>query len=173
MRNKRQKQLVIYQAKNGAIEFRGDFDRNTIWGTQKQIAKIFDVDVRTINEHFQNIYKTTELSEKATIRKFRIVQQEGNRRVEREINFYNLDAIISVGYRVNSKHATQFRIWATKILKQHLLDGYTINKKRIGQNYEKFIQAMSDVKALLPAGNKVRTEDYQRLCWNMVFIRIV
>ncbi len=90
MRNKQQKQLIIYQAKNGAIKFRGDFDRDTIWGTQKQIAEVFGVDVRTINEHFKNIYKVAELNEGATIQKFRIVQQEGNRQIERKINFYNL-----------------------------------------------------------------------------------
>ncbi len=157
------KQLVIYQAKNGAIEFRGDFERETIWGTQKQIAGIFDVDIRTINEHLKNIYKTQELNERGTIRKFRIVQTEGKRHVKREVNLYNLDAIISVGYRVNSKNATQFRVWATKILKQHLLDGYTLNKKRIGQNYEKFMQAVVNVKALLPANNQVKTEDILEL----------
>jgi len=162
-KNNQQKQLIIYQAKNGAIEFRGDFNRETIWGTQKQIAEVFGVDVRTINEHLKNIYKTDELEGKATIRKFRIVQKEGKRNVEREVNFYNLDAIISVGYRVNSKQATQFRMWATNTLKQHLLDGYTINKKQIGQNYEKFMQAVAGVKALLPADNKVKTEDILEL----------
>ncbi len=162
-KNNRQSQLIIYQSKSGKIEFRGDFDAQTIWGNQKQIAEVFFVDVRTINEHLKNIYKTGELDEKATIRKFRIVQKEGKRHVEREVNFYNLDAIISVGYRVNSKRATQFRIWATSVLKKHLIDGYTINKKRIGQNYEKFIQAVADVKALLPIGNKVRTEDILEL----------
>jgi len=163
MTKKTQKQLVIYQGKSGAIEFRGDFDRETIWGTQKQIAELFNVDVRTVNEHIKNIFKTVELEEASTIRKFRIVQKEGKRSVEREVNLYNLDAIISVGYRVNSKNATQFRIWATKVLKQHVLEGYTINKKRIGQNYEKFMQAVADVKALLPSGNKVTAEDILEL----------
>jgi len=162
-KNNQIKDIAIYQAKNGAIEFRGDFEQETIWGTQKQIAEVFGVDVRTINEHVKNIYKTEELKEKATIRNFRIVQREGKREVEREVNFYNLDAILSVGYRVNSKQATQFRIWATKTLKQHLLIGYTINKKQVGYNYEKFMQAVADVKALLPAGNKVATEDILEL----------
>lgn len=162
-KNNSPKDTAIYQAKNGAIEFRGDFDQETIWGTQKQIAEVFGVDIRTINEHLKNIYKTEELEERATIRKFRIVQKEGNREVEREVNFYNLDAILSVGYRINSKQATQFRIWATKTLKQHLLHGYTINKKQIGANYEKFMQAVADVKALLPTENKVKTEDILEL----------
>ncbi|MDP3956020.1 MAG: virulence protein RhuM/Fic/DOC family protein [bacterium] len=163
MKNKPIKEIAIYQAKSGAIEFRGDFVQDTIWGTQKQIAQVFGLDVRTINEHLKNIYNTEELEEAATIRNFRIVQKEGEREVEREVNFYNLDAILSVGYRVNSKQATQFRKWASKTLKQHLIQGYTINKKRIGKNYDKFIQAVADVKALLPAGNTIKTEDILEL----------
>jgi len=165
MKKKPIKNITIYQAKNGAIEFRGNFEQDTIWGTQKQIAEVFEVDVRTINEHLKNIYKTEELKEVATIRNFQIVQKEGRREVEREVKFYNLDAILSVGYRVNSKQATQFRIWATQTLRQHLIEGYTINKKRIGENYEKFMQAVADVKALLPAENKVTTEDVLELIY--------
>ena len=163
MKNKKVKSIAIYQAPNGAIEFRGDYKKETIWGTQRQIAEVFGVDVRTINEHLIKIYNTDELKESATIRKFRIVQREGKREVAREVNFYNLDAILSVGYRVNSKQATQFRIWATKTLKEHLLHGYTINKKRIGENYDKFVQALADVKALLPPGNKITTDDVLNL----------
>ena len=85
----------------------------TFWLNQKRIAELFGVDVRTINEHLQNIYKTNELNRESTIRKIRIVQKEGSRDVGREVDFYNLDAIIAVGYRVNSYQATQFRIWAT------------------------------------------------------------
>ncbi|MEA3273551.1 MAG: RhuM family protein [Patescibacteria group bacterium] len=105
MKNKPIKNIAIYQTKSGAIEFRGDFEQETIWGTQKQIAEVFGANVCTINEHLKNIYKTDELEEKATIRNFRIVQQEGKRSVEREVNFYNLDTILSVGYRVSSKQA--------------------------------------------------------------------
>lgn len=150
---KTQKQgVVIYQAKSGAIELRGDFTRETLWATQAQIAGAFDVDVRTINEHIKNIYKSDELIEKSTIRKFRIVQKEGKREIEREINHYNLDLILSVGYRVNSKRATQFRQWATKTLRTHIVDGYTINRTRVGKNYDAFMKAVADVRALLPAG---------------------
>lgn len=144
--------VVIYQAKSGAIELRGDFTRETLWATQAQIANAFDVDVRTINEHIKNIYKSDELKDTSTIRKFRIVQKEGKREIEREINHYNLDLILSVGYRVNSKRATQFRQWATKTLRTHIVDGYTINRVRIGQNYDAFMKAVADVRALLPAG---------------------
>lgn len=155
--------IAIYQAPNGAIEFRGDYEQETIWGTQRQIAELFGVDVRTINEHLINIYNSDELKESSTLRKYRIVQKEGNRDVARLLNFYNLDAILSVGYRVNSKQATQFRIWATQILKQHILQGYTINQNRIGENYNQFVQALADIKALLPAGNRITTEDVLNL----------
>jgi len=159
----KQKQIVIYQAKSGAIEFRGDFERETVWGSINQIADVFGVQKAAISKHLKNIYKEGELDKKATVSILETIQIEGKREITRKIEYYNLDAIISVGYRVNSKTATKFRIWATKTLKQHLLDGYTINKKRIGQNYKKFTQAIVDVKALLPAGNNVKTEDILEL----------
>ena len=163
MKNKPPKQLVIYQGKNGAIEFRGDFDKETIWGSLNQIADAFGVQKAAISKHLKNIYKEGELDKKATVSILETVQTEGKRKVARKIDYYNLDAIISVGYRVNSKQATQFRIWATKVLKQHILDGYTINKKRIGQSYEQFMRAVAGVKALLPKGNKVSAEDVLEL----------
>lgn len=151
--------IVIYQAKDGAIEFRGDFDKNTIWGTQKQIANIFNVNSQAITKHIKNIYDEGELDLILTCSKMEQVRMEGNKEVRRKINFYNLDIIISVGYRINSKRATQFRIWATKTLKQHLLDGYTFNKKRISQNYEQFIKAVSNIKTLLPDNSEIKTTD--------------
>ncbi|MEA2092583.1 MAG: virulence protein RhuM/Fic/DOC family protein [Patescibacteria group bacterium] len=163
MKNKRIKDTTIYQAKNGAIEFRGDFERETIWGNLQQIADLFDVQKPAISKHLKNIYTEGELDKEATISILETVQKEGNRKVKRSIEYYNLDVILSVGYRINSKQATQFRIWATKTLRQHLLQGYTINKKRIGKNYEKFMQAVADVKALLSAGNKIKTEDVLEL----------
>jgi len=117
------------QAKEDSIEVK--FEDETVWLSQKMIAKLFDVDVRTINEHLKNIYKNNELIENATVRNFRIVQKEGSRDVERNIEFYNLDVIISVGYRVNSKRATEFRIWATNVLKQFAIKGYVLDKKRL------------------------------------------
>ncbi len=141
---------IIYQAKNGAIELRGDTTHETVWASQAQIAEVFSVDVRTISEHIKNIYKTGELEQIPTIRKFRIVQTEGNRDIEREINFYNLDMIISVGYRVNSKTATEFRKWATGILKQYTTQGFVINRNKINQNYTEFIKMVESVQSLLP-----------------------
>lgn len=163
MKKKNQKQLVIYQAKSGKIEFRGDFNHNTIWGTQKQIAGLFSVNSQAITRHIKNIYKEGELKENKTCSILEQVQIEGKKRVNRKLHFYNLDMIISIGYRINSRYARQFRIWATKTLKQHLIEGYTINRKRIGQNYEKFIQEVTDVKALLPEGNKAKAEDVLEL----------
>lgn len=142
--------VIIYQTKSGALELKGDFTRETVWATQMQISSAFDVDVRTVNEHIKNIYRTNELEENSTIRKFRIVQKEGSREIEREVNHYNLDMIISVGYRVNSFNATKFRQWATKTLREHLTKGYTLNKKVILSNHEQFLKNVSDIQALLP-----------------------
>jgi len=163
MKNKPIKEVAIYQAKSGAIEFRGDFEQDTIWGNLNQIADLFDVQKPAISKHLKNIYKEGELEKESTVSILEIVQTEGEREIKRKIEYYNLDAILSVGYRVNSKQATQFRKWATKTLKQHLIQGYTINKKRIGKNCDKFIQAVADVKALLPAGNTIKTEDILEL----------
>jgi len=152
---KPKKEVIIYQSKTGAIELRGDFGKETIWATQAQMATAFEVNVRTINEHVQNILKTNELEERATVRKFRIVQKEGNREVDRDVQHYNLDMILPVGYRVNSKKATLFRQWATKTLRQHITKGYTINPKVIKNNYAEFQKAIENMKHLLPAGTAI------------------
>ena len=125
-------EIVIYKSKEGP-KLKVRLEDETVWLTQKQMALLFEKGVSTISEHIRNIYKEGELKEESTIRKFRIVQNEGGRRVERDIDFYNLDVIISVGYRVKSLRGTQFRIWATKTLKDHLVKGYTINEKRLLQ----------------------------------------
>ncbi len=160
---KKEQKPVIYQAKGGAIELRGDAQTETLWANLNQIAELFERDKSVISRHIKNIFKSGELSEEATVAKIATVQKEGGRSVKREIEHFNLDVIISVGYRVDSKNATQFRIWATKTLKQHLVKGYTINKKRISQNYENFMKAVADVKALLPSGSKAKTEDVLEL----------
>lgn len=117
------------QNKTSTIEVR--YEDDTIWLSQKLIAELFDVEVNTINYHLKEIYKSSEIQENGTIRKFRIVQQEGKRQVNRDIDFYNLDAIISVGYRVNSIRATQFRQWATQVLREYAIKGYVLDKKRM------------------------------------------
>lgn len=145
--------VVVYQTKSGALELRGDSKNETVWATQAQIAVAFGVNVRTVNEHIKNIYKTEELSESSTIRNFRIVQNEGRRVIEREVQHYNLDMIISVGYRVNSKTATNFRIWATKTLKQHIVSGYTINRARISKNYDEFMATVAKLQVVMPSSD--------------------
>ncbi len=144
---KAQKNIVIYQSKSGAIELRGDFERETVWATQAQIANLFGVTIPTINEHLRNIFKTNELRKDSVIRKFRITASDGK---TYNTQFYNLDAVISIGYRVNSKTATDFRKWATKILKEHVTRGYTINRKQIAKNYDAFMKSVGDIQALLP-----------------------
>ena len=158
-KKKRQKELVIYQAKSGAIEFRGEFGRDTIWATQKQIADVFGVTPQNITMHIKRVYADGELSKKATSKESLQVQMEGSRKIKRSIKEYNLDVIIAVGYRISSVLGTQFRIWATKVLRQHITQGYTINRKIIGKNYDSFIKAVSDVEKLLPKNHIIPTED--------------
>lgn len=127
--------IDIYQNEDGT-QIDVQFDHETVWLSQLQMAGVFGKDVRTVNEHIQNILSTGELSPDPTIRKFRIVRQEGKRQVTRNIDHYNLDMIISVGYRVNSVRGTQFRQWATRRLKEHLIEGYSINQKRLAQKQQ-------------------------------------
>ncbi len=134
--------IVIY--KDGSVLLETTVDEETVWLSQRQMSELFGKNIRTINEHVINVYKERELEKDSTIRKFRIVQKEGKREVEREIDLYNLDVIISVGYRVKSKQGTQFRIWATRVLRQHLLRGYTLDQKRLDVIEEK--QLITDKK---------------------------
>jgi prophage maintenance system killer protein len=154
MKKKMQKKagtgVVMYQAKNGAIELRGDTAHETLWATLDQMAEVFGRDKSVISRHLRNIYGEGELSWSATVAKSATVQKEGSREVVREIVYYNLDAVISVGYRVNSKVATEFRKWATKTLREHITKGYTLNRRRIAQNHTAFMKAVADVQALLP-----------------------
>ena len=131
--NKFNNSIIIYQphADQPAIDVR--LEGETVWLSQRQMAELFDVDVRTISEHLSNVFSSGELEKEATIRKFRIVRREGTRNVTRSVEHYNLDAIISVGYRVKSATATQFRIWATKRLREYLVQGYSINRQRLEQ----------------------------------------
>lgn len=126
-------QIILYTTSKGDVKVEIRFEDETFWLTQKKIAELFGVDVRTVNEHLKNIFESGELQREATIRKIRIVQQEGNRQVSRELDFYNLDAIIAVGYRVNSYNATQFRIWATNTLKEFIIKGFVLDDERLKQ----------------------------------------
>lgn len=123
--------FLFYTSPEGALRLEVFFKDENVWLTQKKMAELFGVDVRTINDHLQNIYSSGELLEASTIRNFRIVQKEGERAVERELLFYNLDAIISVGYRVSSVRATQFRIWATSVLRDFMIKGFVLDEERL------------------------------------------
>ncbi len=159
------KKLAIYQTKDGAIAFRGDFEReeNMVWGNLNQIAQLFGRDKSVISRHIRNIFKSGELDKSATVAKIATVQTEGKRKMTREIEYYNLDVILSVGYRVDSKVAIAFRKWATKTLKQHLTKGYTINKKALKRNYQEFLQAVDDIKLLAKGNYKVGADDVLEL----------
>lgn len=133
--DKQNNQIEIFQSSNGEIEFRGDTKHKTIWATQKQIAQLFGTKIPAINKHIKNILDEEEL-DKSTISKMEIVQKEGSRKVKRIVEFYNLDMIIAIGYRVNTKTATQFRKWATSVLNKYILNGYAINEKKITQTKE-------------------------------------
>ena len=122
--------IEIYSA-NGEAQIDVKFENETVWLNLNQITELFDRDKSVISRHLKNIYKEGELDKSSTVAKNATVQIEGDREIKREIDLYNLDAIISVGYRVNSKRGTQFRIWATKKLKEHLIQGYTINNDRL------------------------------------------
>lgn len=141
------KNIVIYQAKSGAIEFRGDFNKETIWATQADIAKLFSVQRPAITKHLKSIFESKELEEKAVCS---ILEHTAGDGKTYRTQYYNLDAIISIGYRVNSKTATEFRKWATKTLKEHITRGYTINRRQISKNYESFMKSVVDIQALLP-----------------------
>lgn len=125
--------IEIYTNKNNETLIEVKLEKDNLWLNQKQIAEIFGTKIPAINKHIKNILKEKELEAKATISILETVQKEGKREVKRNIEFYSLDMIISIGYRVNSVKATQFRIWATKILNDHLTKGYTINQKRLNQ----------------------------------------
>ena len=122
--------ILLYETDEGKINVDVILKDETIWLTQKSMSELFDVNVPAINKHLNNIYEEKELDKNSTISKMEIVRKEGNRNVNRELEFYNLDAIIAVGYRVNSKKATKFRIWATKILKDYMIKGFALNDDR-------------------------------------------
>ncbi len=124
-------QIIIYNAVDGQTKIEVKLTDETVWLSQKQMAELFDKDIRTINEHIGNVYEEAELSQNSTIRKFRIVQKEGGRDVARDIEFYNLDVIISIGYRVKSHQGTQFRIWSTQKLKEYIVKGFVMDDERL------------------------------------------
>lgn len=133
---KKQNQIEIYKAKDGSTQINVQFEQETVWLSQAQMGQLFEKNKRTISEHIRNVFKEGELEENVVVRKSRITTQHGaieGKTQTSNVNLYNLDVIISVGYRVKSQRGTQFRIWATQTLKDHLVKGYTINEKRLAQ----------------------------------------
>jgi len=127
-------ELILYQTQAGTVRIEVLYESETFWLNQKKIAELFGVEVPTISYHLKEIYDTGELSREATLRRIQRVQREGDRDVTRQIEFYNLDAIISVGYRVNSAQATQFRIWATQTLREFVIKGFVLDDERLKLN---------------------------------------
>ncbi len=147
-----QSEIILYQTEDNQTRLEVRLVNETVWLSQKQMADLFQKDVRTINEHVQNVYQEGELGPEATIRKFRIVQTEGERQVTREVDFYNLDAIISVGYRVKSLRGTQFRIWATQRLKEYIIKGFTLDDRRLkqtggGNYFDELLARIRDIRS--------------------------
>ena len=151
------KEIVIYQSPKGAIELRGDAKKETVWATQSQIAEVFNIERSVVTKHLNNILKTKEVSEKSNVQKMHIANSD------KPVAFYSLDLILAVGYRANSSKAIEFRQWATKILREHITKGYTINPARIKKNYDEFLSAVEKVKSLLPANMKPDTESILEL----------
>lgn len=148
--------VIVYQTKSGAIELRGDFGKETLWATQAQIADVFVIERSVVTKHIRNILKDKELDERSVCAKFAHTAKDGK---TYQVQYYNLDVMLAVGYRANSARAMQFRQWATKTLRGYIVDGYAINKSRIAKNYAQFLGVVEDIKKLLPAGSVVNAGD--------------
>jgi len=152
--NPQHSDIIFYNTPSGDVKIEVIFNDETFWLTQKRMAELFGVESNTITYHLKEIYKTGELEEAATARKIRVVQKEGKRDVSRDLDFYNLDAIIAVGYRVNSYQATQFRIWATKTLREFIIKGFVLDDerlkqgKRFGKDYfDELLERIREIRA--------------------------
>lgn len=143
MMDHEKEQIVIYQSKDGQTQVDVRFEQETIWLSQAQMCDLFDKNKRTVSEHVRNVFKEGELNENAVVRKSRITAADGK---SYQVNHYNLDVVISVGYRVKSQRGTQFRIWATQRLREYLLQGYSINQRRFDQNADELQQALTLIR---------------------------
>jgi prophage maintenance system killer protein len=146
--------IKIFQTENGKTEIQVVVQSETVWLSQKQMADLFEKDSDTIGLHLRNIYKSGELIERATTEKYSVVQKEGNRNVTRNIKLYNLDAIISTGYRVNSKRGIQFRIWANQVIKDYLINGFALNERRLSSQNEQLKSLKESVLILTKIVNQ-------------------
>lgn len=151
--------IILYQSKDGRATMDVCLADDTVWLTLNQMSELFERDKSVISRHLRNIFQTGELEKQSTVAKNATVQLEGEREVTRDIDWFNLDAIISVGYRVNSKRGTQFRIWATTILKDHLVKGYTLNQRRLAETgIKEAQQVLSLLSNTLDSHNLINDE---------------
>jgi prophage maintenance system killer protein len=150
-------EIVIFQTKSGALELRGDYTKDTVWATQAQMAEVFGIDRSVVSKHINNLFKSKEVSEKSNVQKMHIANSD------KPTALYSLDIILSVGYKTNSGRAIEFRQWATKTLKQHITQGYTIDPKRVTKNYDAFMEAVTKVQSLLPDSSEVEAKDVLEL----------
>ena len=156
-------EFLLYKTPNDDIKVEVFLRDENLWLTQNRITQLFGVSKSTISEHLKNIFESGELQKESTVRNFRTVRKEGNRNVARSLEFYNLDTIIAAGYRVNSKKATQFRIWATKTLKQHIIQGFTVNANRLKQNHKVFLETVHNLKSLVGTNKNIHSKDILEL----------
>lgn len=163
--NKNDVGIKIYENDKNEIKLEVKLDGETIWLTQKQIAFLYGVKVPTISKHISNIFEEGELEADRTVSILEIVQIEGERKVSRPVEHYNLDMIIAVGYRVNSRRATAFRIWATTVLRDHLVQGYTLNQKRLRSTQQNLTKLQKQIEILsrVQANEKIGTNEAQGL----------
>lgn len=143
------KEIIIYQTKSGSLEFRGDYEHETLWASQAQMVALFEVDQSVVSRHVRNTFKDGEVKEESNMQKMHSANSD------KPVVLYSLDVILSVGYRTNSSRAIQFRQWATKTLRDHITKGFTLNKKMLAKNYDEFLRAVETVKKLLPAGGLI------------------
>lgn len=160
-------QVQIFQGIDNKIKVQVRFEEETVWLTQSQLIELFDSSKANISEHIKSIFQSNELEEAATVRKFRTVQMEGKRNIERSRLHYNLDVIISVGYRVNTKRGTQFRQWATQQLKEYLVQGYLVNQQRLSQKNQELILLHDGIRILSRAIEEV--SDNEAFSWLNTF----
>ncbi len=146
-------EIILYQSEDLTFRIEVKVEEETVWLNRKQISSLFNRDVKTIGKHINNVFTEGELEKNSTVANFATVQNEGGRKVERQVEFYNLDVIISVGYRVKSKQGTQFRIWANRVLKDYLLKGYSLNQRmnRIEDNVFSIMKKVEDIDLQISA----------------------
>lgn len=152
--------IEIYRSKDGTVQLNVKLENESVWLTQSQMAELFGVDRTSIVRHIRNIYKSEELDESSTCAKSAQVRMEGQRQIVREIPMYNLDVIISVGYRVNSKNATSFRRWATSVLKQYVIKGYAINQQIKLDRYKELKDVVRLMSRAIGLQEEVSNEEY-------------